>query len=287
MKFSFFKESQNSVGLSAIGRGLTSILTLLAPAVSTYIGHKMLLKPRGVRTYEFDNTLAHREINIMTSTGIAHVNLFGSGEKIVLISHGWADSSHSFQQMILSLTNQGYLVAALDHIGHGKSSGNKAHLLSFIETMDLLLGKFHEERLQVEAIIGHSMGAFATLNLPRYQLQGKKIILISTPVNFFESMFAKIERFGISRKLTQKLLDSISRPYGIKWQQLALEHNVDKLDLDITFIHDRLDKQAPFSDIKRLVETQSTSLIETEGLGHSRILGDTNVIRNISQVLFT
>ncbi|WP_462160150.1 alpha/beta hydrolase [Pseudoalteromonas sp. GB56] len=177
MKFSFFNESSgHKLGLTSVTRGLTSVLSKLAPRLSASVGNRILLQPRGKREYDFKDFPSHREMNIMTSIGVAHVNLFGSGDKLVVISHGWADNSYSFQRMIRSLIEQGYLVAALDHIGHGKSSGNKSHLLSFIETMELLLGKFAEERLHVEAIIGHSMGAYATLNLPHQLLEDKKII---------------------------------------------------------------------------------------------------------------
>ena len=285
MKFSYFNESQNRFGFASIGRGFTGLLGTFAPRISTYVGSKMLLKPRGKRHYDFQQIQVHKEMKLLTSMGTAHINLFGSGKKLVVLTHGWADNSRSFQQIILSLTQQGYLVAALDHIGHGKSTGDKAHLLSFIETLELLLEHFHDERVAVEAIIGHSMGAYATLNLPHHLLENKKLILISSPVHFFNAMFEKIERFGISRKLTQRLLESISQKYGKQWHQLQLEHHVDKLDFDVTFIHDRDDRHAPFSEIETFLQQDKAKLITTEGLGHSRILVDTNVITNISQVL--
>jgi len=285
MKFSYFNESKNRLGLASIGRGITGILGTVSPRLSAFVGSKMLLKPRGKRNYDFQQIEVQREMKLMTSMGIAHINLFGSGKKLIILTHGWADNSRSFQQIIMSLTQQGYLVAAVDHIGHGKSSGNKAHLLSFIETLELLLEHFQEERVEVEAIIGHSMGAYATLNLPHHLLDDKKIILISSPVHFFNSMFEKIEKFGISRKLTQRLLESISQKYGKQWHQLQLEHHIDKLALDVTFIHDRHDRHAPFSEIESFLQTNRNKLIPTEGLGHSRILVDTSVINNISQVL--
>jgi pimeloyl-ACP methyl ester carboxylesterase len=217
--------------------------------------------------------------------GIVHVNLFGSGNRVIIVSHGWGDTSNSFQDMIVSLTNQGYLVAAFDHIGHGKSSGSKSHLLSFIETLELLTEQFHEDRIEVSAIIGHSMGAIATLNLPNHLLKDKKIILISSPINFFELMFEKVVQAGISRKFLTRVLESISLRHGKTWQQLNTENNRDKLGLHVTFIHDRQDRYAPFEDVSYFLQSEKTTLIETQGLGHRRILSDTNVINNIAQVL--
>jgi len=285
MKFSYFNNGSSGFGLSSIGRGVTATMSMLAPKFSALLGKNILMKPYARRKYDFDLIKPEKELKLLTSMGLVHVSLFGSGNNVVIVSHGWGDTSKSFQDMIVSLTQQGYLVAAIDHIGHGKSSGSNSHLLSFIETIELLIEQFHEDRITVNAIIGHSMGAIATLNLPNYLLENKKIILISSPINFFELMFEKVEQVGISRKLLTRVLESISHKYGKTWQQLTTQSNRDKLALDLTFIHDRQDRYAPFDDVIHFLQQEKTPLIETEGLGHRRILSDTNVINNIAQVL--
>jgi pimeloyl-ACP methyl ester carboxylesterase len=285
MKFSYFNNSRKGFGLPALGRGFTGAMSTLAPRFSAFLGKKVLMKPYAKRHYEFDLIAPEKELNLQTSIGIAHVNLFGTGTKVIVVSHGWGDSSHSFQQLILSLTQQGYLVAAIDHIGHGKSSGTQSHLLSFVESLEILIEHFHEEKATVDGIVAHSMGAIATLNLPLYALENKKIILISSPINFFNLMFEKVEQVGISRKLLTKVLGSISHDYGKTWQQLTSESNREKLALDITFIHDSKDRYAPIADVISFLEPENTSLITTEGLGHRKIIGDTKVIDNITQVL--
>ncbi|NQZ23394.1 MAG: alpha/beta fold hydrolase [Colwellia sp.] len=285
MKFSYFNNGKKGLGLPALGRGFTGLMSIIAPKFSAFLGKNILMKPYAKRHYEFDLLTPEKEFNLQTSIGIAHVNLFGSGSKIIVVSHGWGDSSHTFQQMILSLTQQGYMVAALDHIGHGKSSGNQSHLLSFVETLEILIEHFNEEKMSVYGIVAHSMGAIATLNLPLYALENKKIILISSPINFFELMFEKVEQVGISRRLLTKVLESISHNYGKTWHQLTTESNREKLALDITFIHDSQDRFAPIADVITFLEKEKTPLITTEGLGHRKILGDTKVIENITQVL--
>jgi pimeloyl-ACP methyl ester carboxylesterase len=285
MKFSYFNNSKQSFGLRSIARGFTGTMSIIAPKFSAFLGKNILMKPYAKRSYEFDLIAPVKELNLQTSVGIAHVNLFGSGTKVIVVSHGWGDSSHTFQRMILSLTQQGYMVAAIDHIGHGKSSGTQSHLLSFVETLEILIEHFNEEKIPVYGIVAHSMGAIATLNLPLYALDKKKIILISSPVNFFDLMFEKVEQVGISRMLLIKVLESISHKYGRTWHQLTTESNREKLALDITFIHDSQDRYAPIADVISFLEQEKTLLITTEGLGHRKILGDTKVIENITQVL--
>jgi len=285
MKFSYFNNGKRGFGLGAVSRGFTSTISTLAPRFSAFLGKNILMKPYAKRHYEFDLITPEKEFKLQTSIGIAHINLFGTGSKVIVVSHGWGDASHTFQQMVLSLTQQGYMVAAVDHIGHGKSSGNQSHLLSFVETLEILIEYFNEEKLPVYGIVAHSMAAIATLNLPLYALTNKKIILISSPINFFELMFEKVEQVGISRKLLTKVLESISHKYGKTWHQLTTESNREKLALDITFIHDSQDRFAPIADVITFLEQEKNPLITTEGLGHKKILGDTKVIENITQVL--
>lgn len=285
MKFSYFNNGGSKLGLTAILRGVTATISTLAPGLSSFLGENILMKPYSKRQYNFGEIRPDNELNLQTSMGNVHVNLFGLGSRVIIVSHGWGDTSKSFQEMIIYLTQQGYMVAAIDHIGHGKSSGNKSHLLSFIESLELLIEQFREDRIAIEGIIGHSMGAIATLNLPSYLLENKKIILISSPINFFELMFEKVEQAGISRKLLSRVLENISHKHGKTWRQLTTENNRNKLTLDFTFIHDRQDRYAPFSDVTDFLKQEKTTLIETEGLGHRRILSDTSVINDIAQVL--
>jgi len=287
MKFSYFNEGTKGFGLTTVSRALTGFISIIAPRFSAFAGKNVLMRPYAKRHYTRTCTIPERELNLLTSMGRAHINLYGQGKQVIIVSHGWADSSQSFTKMITTLTEQGYLVAAIDHIGHGKSTGTKSHLLSFIETMELLIEHFNEERIDVKGIIAHSMGAIATLNLPNYLLEDKKIILISSPINFFELMFEKVEQVGISRKLLKRVLEDISHKYGKKWHQLSSEYHRDKLALDFTFIHDRNDRFAPLTDVESFLQDEKAQLVITSGLGHTRILGDTNVIDNITQVLTT
>jgi len=285
MKLNYFKEPASEVKLFSISRIITHKLSVLSPMLSAYIGKKLLLKNNGTRHYANDCIQAEKELKLKTSFGVAHVNLFGKGKKVIVVSHGWADTSSCFSSLVKNLKKQGYTIAAVDHIGHGKSSGNTSHLLSFINTLELLIDRLNEDKLKVHGIIGHSMGALATFNLPQEHLKNKKIILISSPINFFELLFEKVEQLGISENLLKRVLESLAGQAGITWQQLAMKNSCSKLKLDISFIHDRFDRYAPFQEVNSFLNQEKNTLFITEGLGHRRILGDTEVIEYITKVL--
>jgi len=285
MKFSYFAQGKQGFGIATLVRAITGGISTLAPKFSGYLGSKILLRPYGKRHYSHSAITPNNSQSLTTTIGQANIDWYGQGEKVVIVSHGWADSSYSFNHMIKSITEQGYRVAAIDHIGHGRSSGNKAHLPSFIETTEILINHCQQQSIEIKAIIGHSMGAIATLNLPQHLLENKKLILISSPIKFFELMFEKVEQIGISRKLLIAVLERITKQYGKTWQQLQPIEQKGKLALDVTFVHDSKDRYAPFDDLEQFLQAQKNTLITTEGLGHTRILGDTKVIKQITEVL--
>ncbi|WP_440056617.1 alpha/beta hydrolase (plasmid) [Pseudoalteromonas sp. T1lg65] len=221
----------------------------------------------------------------MTSLGRVHINVFGVGKKTVILSHGWSDNSSCFDALIPELVSSGYCVVAIDHVGHGLSAGKRAHLLAFVEALDVLIERLEHERHDIVALIGHSMGAVAIMNLPDYRLMGRRLVNIATPVQFFELMFSRVKQSGISELMLKQVLERITAKYNTKWPALDTRFGQAISKFKPNFIHDEQDKFAPFADVQLLVEQHSTPLFSTSGLGHRRILGDTSVIKHITKLV--
>ncbi len=287
MKFNYFHDKQNRFGVQNVTRALSGGLIKIAPKLSLTIGKKLLLNPFGKRHYAFNELKADDVINLETSLGKAHISLFGEGQNLVIVSHGWADNSSGFEAMIINLLSQGFKVAAIDHIAHGKSAGKQTHLLNFIETLNATIEHFEQREHHIHAIVAHSMGAVATLNLPEDKLANKKLILIATPIHFFELMFEKVNKAGISTKLLTHVLENIGAEFNRQWQSLCLSQHTSKLSEHIHFIHDEQDKYASYQNLTDYLQTHKSPLFTTQGLGHRRLLGDTKVIQHITQVITT
>ncbi|NUZ11233.1 alpha/beta fold hydrolase [Pseudoalteromonas sp. McH1-7] len=282
MKFSYFNDKDGSV-LTRASRGITGLMCTLAPPVTARLGQVLLMSPHGKRDYQFKNKKPSGEMNILTSLGRVHVNIFGLGSKTVILSHGWADNSSCFDTLIPELVAAGYCVVAIDHAGHGQSCGKRAHLLAFIEALDTLIEQLEAQRHEIVALVGHSMGAVALMNLPDYHLHNRVIINIATPVQFFELMFERVTRAGISEKMLTQVLDAITAKYGTHWHHIRDKFHDSVSQFQPTFIHDTQDKFAPFEHVHALIATAPERLIQTSGLGHRRILGDTGIIKSITQ----
>ncbi len=107
------------------------------------------------------------------------LNLFYRGwplaepKAVLVISHGYAEHSNRYADFAKYLQSNGYSVYALDHRGHGKSDGERAHVDSFSDYVDDLkefVDLVTSESSLPVYLLGHSMGgAIATLFAIRYQ----------------------------------------------------------------------------------------------------------------------
>ncbi|MBN1188496.1 MAG: lysophospholipase [Dehalococcoidales bacterium] len=93
---------------------------------------------------------------------------------VLLISHGFAEHSSRYANVVNHFVPKGYAIYALDHRGHGRSDGERVRTESFYDYVDDLKTFFNIVRQEMPDnkifLIGHSMGSMiALLYTARYQ----------------------------------------------------------------------------------------------------------------------
>lgn len=94
----------------------------------------------------------------------------GDPKAVVLLAHGYAEHAGRYGHVAARLTAAGYAVYAVDHWGHGKSSGAMGFVPSFSLYVDGMAGLVERVREawpgKPRLLLGHSMGGLiATLLL--------------------------------------------------------------------------------------------------------------------------
>lgn len=86
----------------------------------------------------------------------------GEPERIVQIVHGYAEHSGRYFHLAETLVGRGAVVCAEDHVGHGRSDGERALITDFDAVVDAILavGDLCRDRFPgvPSVLIGHSMG---------------------------------------------------------------------------------------------------------------------------------
>ena len=87
----------------------------------------------------------------------------GDVRAVILISHGLAEHSGRYMNVVNHFVPHGYAVYALDNIGHGKSDGRRVYVKGFTDYTDVLGEYLAIIRLwqpdKPLFLLGHSMGA--------------------------------------------------------------------------------------------------------------------------------
>lgn len=87
----------------------------------------------------------------------------GSPTAILLLVHGLAEHSGRYSNVVDHFLPLGYAAYSLDHIGHGKSSGKRAHVErfeDFTKTLKIYFDMVQEWHPNTPIfLVGHSMGA--------------------------------------------------------------------------------------------------------------------------------
>jgi pimeloyl-ACP methyl ester carboxylesterase len=99
--------------------------------------------------------------------GVVHADLYGAGNRGVVLAHGMKFDKASWKEQAAQLANAGFRVAAIDFRGYGKSHGGPKSqsprdemYLDVLAAVDYLRG----HGAQTVAVIGASMGGGASAN---------------------------------------------------------------------------------------------------------------------------
>ncbi len=133
--------------------------------------------------------MKHRELQF---PGCQEASLFGQAwlpdrapRAIVVVSHGLAEHGGRYSGLATRLVEKGYAVYALDHRGHGRSSGVRANIERFdylVADLGAFIGRAQREHLDTPVVLlGHSMGGAIALGAALKYQDVLRALVLSAP----------------------------------------------------------------------------------------------------------
>ncbi len=203
---------------------------------------------------------------------------WGSGPVILLV-HGWNGRALQMSHFIEPLLGCGFKVVAFDHKGHGESSSRYSSFLEMTEGTQLVMAHYAQD---LSGIIAHSIGCNTVLKASEDARQDLKITLIA-PVDDFLAWLEKVRmRIGIDARLFDHVIGMIEADTGLKLAEQCMleESKISRHRLQL--VHDKFDRINRIEASYKLQEKfPGTPLVETEALGHARILANPEVVAQV------
>jgi pimeloyl-ACP methyl ester carboxylesterase len=273
--------------LRLLGRSL-NLLARVSPALAGRITFRLFCSPRRKPMNEQDKDflLAARQpawqVNGTSVSTYCWQPTGAANGRSVLFLHGWESNSARWRNYVKALRKTGFTVWALDAPASGLSGGHTLNLLIFSGVVK----KFLEEKGNVYAVVGHSLGAGAAI-MSAALLGGprpEKMILLAA---FAETMriirdFSTI--IGANETVIRQVELEIVRQGGVPISEYSVAQKITLLtDVRGLVLHDHDDDVAPVAEGRLLAERWGAEYLETQALGHRMQHG--SVVRMVRDFL--
>jgi predicted alpha/beta-fold hydrolase len=283
MKDLAFEWSQNKhdrTFLSASTYLLTRVAYHIAPGRVSKLMREKGFRVKPFHLSEDQQALLQRahSFNLEFNQNKIRVFEWGTGPVILLV-HGWAGRALQLDSLISALLSKGYKVVAFDQKGHGESSSRFSSYPEIVRGTDLVSAHYGKA---LYGIVGHSIGSNAMFKVSETFAYKLKIAAIS-PTGDILNMLDDIRvKMGIYKKLLAHVVRLIEADSGLLLAEL------NKLDYkkiarhDVLLVHDKFDKiNKVYASHEIHRNLHGSSLMQTEMLGHSRILGNQAVVDRV------
>jgi hypothetical protein len=205
---------------------------------------------------------------------------WGSFSRYVLVVHGWAGRATQFRRFIKPLNNAGYSVVGFDGPAHGKSEGRNTDILEY----ETVLKTFVEQQGIPDAIIAHSFGGAAVIFAAAHGLPVKKLINIASPSIGDEIIDTYLKAINGSEKTKLFFKKYVLQKTGKPFDAFTASYKIKevKQPMELLLVHDEGDNEVSMNHPLAIQKVYpKAELLRTTGLGHTRILKDNAVIRQV------
>ena len=207
---------------------------------------------------------------------------WGSGPVVYLV-HGWGGRAEQLGAFVVPLVARGLRVIAMDGPGHGESSGRRT---SGVE-IGRALADVAAQHGPARGVIAHSLGAAAATFAVREGLAVERLAFVGPPADPLTWVARFGRQLGLGAAVMAEMRRHSERRIQARWDDLPL---VPLRGLPnpppLLVVHDRDDREVRSADGAAVAAAwPGARLLETEGLGHRRVLRDPAVVNTVAAFL--
>ena len=259
-------------------RRFTALLSRVAPVTAARLAERLFVTPLQTKQPSRERAWADvaEKTRIPSPHGPIPVWMWGRGRKTVVLVHGWSGRGLQLGAMVEPLVELGYRVVTYDAPGHGLARGRTSSLLLFASALGLVARRFSP----VRGLVAHSLGATAAIYaLAHRELAVERMVAIapSARLHLVRERFGKMT--GFSEEVVDRMRGRFEKSLGFDWEASEPLRLAEGMPSSLLLIHDEADPLVPHRESAELAAAwPGARLLTTSGLGHHRVLRDSEVI---------
>lgn len=257
-------------------------LEAFSPKLATSFAYKLFVTPINHKTpkreEEMEKEAVQKYIDIPKIKRKIRVFEYGKSNKKALLVHGWSGRGTQLVSIADALRKEGYMTISFDAPAHGKSEGKISHMIQFIECifeLERIYGKF-------DLAVGHSLGGMSVMNAIKRGFTTDKTVIIGSGDVVLDVFEGFVENLHLKPNIALKLKAKFENRSKNTLSDYDVFEAAKTANIPVFVIHDKQDKDVPVHCASHIYENlPNGKLLITDGLGHRKILGDTQVIKQI------
>lgn len=280
------KKHQSSLRIPKPILVTAKILEVTSPKLAAKFAIKLFTTPMKFtlpkREEEMDRDSRQEMVEIPALGKSIRVYHYGDSKRKVLLVHGWSGRGTQLHSIADKLLKCGYSTISFDAPAHGKSEGKTSDMTEFIQCILELEKQFGP----FEHAIGHSLGAMAVLNSFKRGLKVKKAVTIGSGDVIKDIMDDFSQKLGMNVATGALMIRMFEKKFGETINSYSAYIAAKEVSVPVLAIHDEDDADVPVTAVHHIAaHLASAEVLITKGLGHRKILGDSKVIKKITQFL--
>ncbi len=256
----------------------------LFPVRAAQYAFKLFTTPRINATHKTSDTVLEkaRIFEFLYGKYLLKGYEWGSGDRTVLLVHGWRSRGTALRSFVPGLLAKGYRIVAFDAPAHGNSPGKRTTLPQFSGAVRAVLNHLGG----VEGVITHSFGGPSTIFALRAQEEDfsiNKVVLISTPSSLENMADGFMNAVNAPMPVVKEFYRILENRIGIPLSQAHISKFYPALDIGQTLlVHDEMDEIVPFNEAESILnQWPDTRLVATSGYGHYKIMKNPDVVERV------
>lgn len=229
------------------------------------------------------NTATTKQFQVTGCSAPVEVFEWGESDKRILLVHGWSGRAAQLYPFVQPLVESGYKVLAVDAPAHGNNLQKQTTLFQVSDTLKHLSDTYNG----FTAVLTHSFGGMCVAHALTQGFKTGKAVFISPPQSGYGLLEKFQQRLLLPDLIKQKLADMMHERFGHDvWDIISTDNNIRQATIPGLVIHDNEDMDVPVTEGKAIADAwPNARYIETNGLGHRRILKDQSVIKTVTDFL--
>ena len=260
----------------------SKFIAVISPKLSVLLSAKLFTTPIKYKTpkreLEMEKKSIQKLIEIPSINKKIMIYEYGKSDKKILLSHGWSGRGTQLFKIAEELLKAGYSTVSFDAPAHGKSPGRTTIMSEFIETILEVENQFGP----FEAAVGHSLGGMSLLNATKKGLAINHLVIIGSGDIIQDILNDFVSKLKLKPNTSTKLRLHFEKKYNVNMNDYSAYKSALEVDIPVLVIHDIEDIEVPAAaGIHIHKHLKNGELLVTNGLGHRKILGNSQVIAKI------